>query len=81
MIVSKCPLRISLVGGSTDLQGFIDKFGIGSAISFPPNLYTYITINENIKTECVEYSFPTLAHTLVNHHSLNEKKRTKFEVL
>ena len=51
MIVSKCPLRISLVGGSTDLQGFIDKFGIGSAISFPPNLYTYITINENISTD------------------------------
>ena len=42
---------------------------------------TTITINENIKTECVEYSFPTLAHTLVNHHSLNEKKRTKFVVL
>ena len=58
MIVSKCPLRISLVGGSTDLQGFIDKFGIGSAISFPPNLYTYITINENISTDTwkVNYS-------------------------
>ena len=51
MIISKCPLRISLVGGSTDLQGFIDKFGMGSAISFPPNLYTYININNNISTE------------------------------
>ena len=51
MIVSKCPLRVSLVGGSTDLQGFIDQYGIGSVISFPPNLYTYITINENISTE------------------------------
>ena len=51
MIVSKCPLRVSLVGGSTDLQGFIDQYGIGSVISFPHNLYTYITINENISTE------------------------------
>ena len=40
------------------MQGFIDKFGIGSAISFPPNLYTYITINENISTDTwkVNYS-------------------------
>lgn len=51
MIVSKCPLRVSLVGGSTDLQEFIDKHGIGSVISFPTNLYTYITINNNISSK------------------------------
>lgn len=48
MIISKCPLRVSLIGGSTDLQSFINKFGKGSVISFPSNLYTYITINKNI---------------------------------
>ncbi len=48
MIISKCPLRVSLIGGSTDLQEFIDKFGKGSVISFPINLYTYITLNRNI---------------------------------
>ena len=47
MIVSKCPLRISLVGGSTDLEAFISKFGRGAVISFPAKLYTYITINKN----------------------------------
>ena len=26
MIISRCPLRISLVGGSTDLQEFVDNF-------------------------------------------------------
>ena len=36
------PLRISLTGGSTDLQDFIDYFGYGHVISFTPNLYTYI---------------------------------------
>ena len=58
MIVSKCPLRVSLVGGSTDLQEFIDKHGIGSVISFPTNLYTYITINKNISSDnwIVNYS-------------------------
>ena len=45
MIVSKCPLRVSLTGGSTDLQEFIDKFNVGKVISFPITLYTYITLS------------------------------------
>lgn len=44
MIVSKCPLRVSLVGGSTDLQESIETYGKGGVISFPCSLYTYITI-------------------------------------
>jgi D-glycero-alpha-D-manno-heptose-7-phosphate kinase len=47
MILSKCPLRISLVGGSTDSQEFIKKYKNGCVISFTPNIYTYITIHEN----------------------------------
>jgi D-glycero-alpha-D-manno-heptose-7-phosphate kinase len=47
MIIAKCPLRVSLVGGSTDLQAFIDKYERGSVISFPSTLYTYITIHDN----------------------------------
>ena len=48
MIITKCPLRVSLVGGSTDLQDFIDHYGKGSVISFPVNLYTYITVSSDI---------------------------------
>lgn len=48
MILAKCPLRISLAGGSTDLQDFIDYFGRGAVISFPVNLYTYITLSSDI---------------------------------
>ena len=44
MIISKCPLRVSLVGGSTDLQSFIDWNGRGSVISFPITLYSYLSI-------------------------------------
>ena len=44
MLISKCPLRISLVGGSTDLEEFIDTTGYGSVINFPCNLYTYIVL-------------------------------------
>jgi D-glycero-alpha-D-manno-heptose-7-phosphate kinase len=44
MIISKCPLRISLAGGSTDLQVYLDKYKKGSVITFTSNLYTYITL-------------------------------------
>jgi len=44
MIFSRCSTRISLAGGSTDLQAFVDKYGYGSVISFPCDLYTYITL-------------------------------------
>lgn len=64
MIISKCPLRVSLVGGSTDLQEFIDKFGKGSVISFPVNLYTYITLNKNIYSNAYKINYSTTEETL-----------------
>jgi len=47
-IVSKCPLRISLVGGSTDSPSFIKKYGRGSVISFTPNLFTYTSVFRDV---------------------------------
>tara|TARA_R110000824_G_scaffold303483_3_gene491216 strand:- start:115 stop:1038 length:924 start_codon:yes stop_codon:yes gene_type:complete len=47
MIVAKCPLRVSLAGGSTDLQDFIDQNGYGAVVSFPSTLYAYISLHEN----------------------------------
>lgn len=48
MIVTACPLRISLVGGSTDHPKFLEKYGTGSVISFASNLHTYITLHQDI---------------------------------
>lgn len=48
IITSSCPLRISLVGGSTDHPYFLDKFNHGSVISFPSNLKTYVTVHKDI---------------------------------
>ena len=36
-----------MVGGSTDLQSFIDVYGKGSVINFPINLSTYIFLSES----------------------------------
>lgn len=70
MIISKCPLRVSLVGGSTDLQEFINEYGKGSVISFPIDLYTYITITPNISfnTYRIDYSSP---EEVVNPKDIN----------
>ena len=48
MIVSKCPLRISLAGGSTDTPCFLKKYKAGRVISFTPKLYTYTSLHQDI---------------------------------
>jgi D-glycero-alpha-D-manno-heptose-7-phosphate kinase len=47
MILSSCPLRVSLFGGSTDNPYFVEKYGRGSVISFTSNLKTYISLHED----------------------------------
>jgi len=49
MIVAKCPLRIGLVGGSSDLQAYIDTHGKGAVVNFSVNLYTYATLSKDIR--------------------------------
>ena len=48
MIISSCPLRISLVGGSTDHPLFLKKYKRGSVISFPSNLRVYVTLHKDV---------------------------------
>lgn len=47
MIISHCPLRVSLFGGSTDNPFFVKKYGYGSVISFTCDLKTYTTLHED----------------------------------
>jgi len=48
MISAKCPVRIGLAGGSTDIEPFIKKHGRGSVINFPINVYSYIFLHRDI---------------------------------
>jgi D-glycero-alpha-D-manno-heptose-7-phosphate kinase len=48
MIISSCPLRISLVGGSTDHPHFLKKYKNGSVISFASNLKAYTIIHRDV---------------------------------
>lgn len=44
MITVRCPVRISLIGGSSDMDAYIDKHNKGSVISFTPKIYTYVSL-------------------------------------
>lgn len=48
MITVRCPVRISLIGGSSDLDVYLDKHNKGSVISFTPNLYTYVSVYQDV---------------------------------
>lgn len=59
MIVAKCPLRVSLAGGGTDLEKYIEHHDFGHVVNFSCNLYTYASIHENNRNEyIINYSFP-----------------------
>lgn len=48
MITVKCPVRISLIGGSSDLDSYVDTHKKGSVISFTPQIYTYVSIYKDL---------------------------------
>jgi D-glycero-alpha-D-manno-heptose-7-phosphate kinase len=48
ILTTICPLRISLVGGSTDHPEFLNKYDKGNVISFPCNLKTYVTLHKDV---------------------------------
>lgn len=45
MILTRTPLRISLVGGGTDLPSFYRNYGVGAVVSFTINKYVFISVN------------------------------------
>ena len=45
IIVSRCPYRISLLGGGTDLEWFLNKFHYGLTIGFSTSLYSRVIVS------------------------------------
>jgi len=57
MILTKTPLRVSLVGGGTDLYPFYHNHGGGKVVSFTINKYVYILVNKPMEDKVrVSYS-------------------------
>jgi D-glycero-alpha-D-manno-heptose-7-phosphate kinase len=74
MIISYCPLRISLFGGSTDNPFFVEKFGYGSVISFTCDLKTYVTISQD------KFGFNRDQHKYIINYSRREEVSTIDEI-
>ena len=74
MIISSCPLRVSLFGGSTDNPFFVKKYGYGSVISFTSNLKTYVTISQD------KFGFNKDQHKYIINYSRREEVSSVSEI-
>ena len=57
--IGKCPYRVSLLGGSSDLEWFVKEEGFGISLGFSLDQYSYSVINilpKNAKKGILEYS-------------------------
>jgi D-glycero-alpha-D-manno-heptose-7-phosphate kinase len=81
MIISRTPLRMSFVGGGSDLPSFYRKFG-GAVISTAINKFVYITLNEKFDHRIrVSYSRTEEADTVAEvQHPLVRESMTLLNV-
>jgi D-glycero-alpha-D-manno-heptose-7-phosphate kinase len=56
MIITKTPLRISFVGGGTDIPSFYEQHP-GAVVSTAINKYIYITINDNFDPHSIRLAY------------------------
>ncbi len=57
MVMTRAPLRITFVGGGTDLPFYYEKRGHGAVVSAAINTYIYVTANRKFEDNIrVSYS-------------------------
>ena len=78
MIISKTPLRMSFVGGGSDLPDFYRKYG-GAVVSVTIDKYVYVTVNKKFDNKIrVSYSKTEEVASIDEiEHKLNENAKTK----
>ena len=75
LIIAKTPLRISFIGGGTDLPTFYNKNGYGSVISTSIDKYVYIILNKSFeKVYKLTYSENEKIHDIkeIQHNLIRE---------
>lgn len=63
MIIAKAPMRVSLVGGSTDFPEFYEKYG-GAVVSFAIDKYAAVEIHTRQKDYLIKYSTVEICDTI-----------------
>ncbi|HTD67824.1 MAG TPA: GHMP kinase [Candidatus Limnocylindria bacterium] len=81
MIISRTPLRMSFVGGGSDLPSFHRRFG-GAVVSTAVNKFVYITLNEKFDHRVrVSYSRTEEADTVAEiQHPLVRESMTLLDI-
>lgn len=78
MIMTKTPLRITFVGGGTDLPSFYRTYGPGAAVSSAINKYIYITVNKKFDGKIrASYSITEIVDRVddIKHPTIREALR------
>lgn len=78
MIMSRTPLRISFVGGGTDLPAFYRFYGKGAVISATINKYIYVAINRKFDSKIrASYSVTEIVDDIdqIKHNAIRETLR------
>ena len=75
MFISKTPLRITFVGGGTDIKEYYSNYGRGTVLSAAINKYIYITVNKKFDSNIrVSYSKTEIVESVdkIEHPSIRE---------
>lgn len=75
MFISKTPLRITFVGGGSDIKEYYSKYGRGSVFSAAINKFIYIVVNKKFDSKIrVSYSKTEIVDSVnkIEHPSVRE---------
>ena len=75
MIMSRTPLRITFVGGGTDIPSYYREHGPGAVVSASINKYIYVAVNKKFDSKIrVSYSVTEIVDTVdeIRHPTVRE---------
>lgn len=75
MIMSRTPLRITFVGGGTDIPSYYREYGPGAVLSASINKYIYVAVNKKFDSKIrVSYSTTEIVDTVdeIKHPTVRE---------
>ncbi len=75
MIMSRTPLRITFVGGGTDIPAYYKNHGFGAVVSASINKYIYVAVNKKFDSRIrLSYSVTEIVDTVdeIRHPSVRE---------
>ncbi len=75
MIMSRTPLRITFVGGGTDIPAYYREYGSGAVVSASINKYIYVAVNKKFDSKIrVSYSVTEIVDTVeeIKHPTVRE---------